>query len=246
MTGDHMGTGPRRHRATETDRTPSSVQPTAMSSRDAQGRRATALHEAGHAVATVLLFGVAPRVLTIRRAADYLGACIPPALSFDLSGHDPDRPLCLADPVIRGEVERVIVMFLAGSAAERLQWDLTSGWIEDAGSGADERQAAAMVAELETWAPHDRELLAFAEAAPAVAREISPDDSEAAGWSIRLAGESGGLYLIYLEAVARQFVTRHSAPILALADALLERSALNGEHAVSIVTAAREEHATDA
>lgn len=213
-----------------------------MSDRDAHllvprpPRAVIGLHEAGHFLGSVKLLNIVPGGLSIHRTDAFLGVCVlPDAPPIDFHRHDPARPWAV-DPALRREVERRIVFDLAGSAAERLQRFLPTGWrVDDETPAACEVRASAMAASLERFAPRDRDLLRDVEAMRVDHRETAPDDAEAADLAVRLAGAAGGALLIFQGAVADQFAHRYAAPILAIADALRERTVLSGDDALAIV-----------
>src|SRR4051794_32921778 len=83
---------------------------------DPTALRRTALHEAGHAVAELILGGQVEYVST-RPGNAFRGIEVAVPRPLDLGGFDPFRSVSVQPPGLRADVERRIVVFLAGEIA---------------------------------------------------------------------------------------------------------------------------------
>jgi hypothetical protein len=205
-------------------------------------RRRTAYHEAAHAVAGIL-YGRPIRVVSIRPGAQYRGTTLyesSTGLSEALAGvFDPSAPALLQPSETRTAIEREIVITLAGPTAG--QWaHVTTGRIEPDPCEIDAEKAAAGLAAL---SPRHRELIVSEEVSDA---ERVGDEQAASNLSWALIGEpiEEVMHLAWLRAVTSNLVVRQWHQIEALANALLDRTVLDGATAAAIVTAAPRRKAT--
>jgi hypothetical protein len=195
-------------------------------------RRRTAIHEAAHAVAAIAL-GHGVSLVSIRAGAGYRGITM---LQFgptfvSTSSVDLDLPVVRQPPNVRGSLEADIVVSLAGPMAA-LYADLKSGYLAPDPCDKAVEQAATDLSHL---SPRHRELIVTAEGLPD--HQYPGDETSASTLAWALAGEmtEAAAHVNWLRAVARNLVFAHWFQIVALADALLERTVLDGDTAKSIV-----------
>lgn len=193
----------------------------------------TAVHEAGHFLASYFLLGQAPEVVSVRPAEAHSGVNIRSA-QIDFTGHPAELPLPLADPRLRSLTERHLLVFLAGQAAERLVPRL--GFVPDPEPAAAAERLAESLARL---SPRHVELLADAESRPAPESPFESDDEEALRLALRLAGQEARLHVAWLSAVADRFVERFAPLVAALARELMARTVMSGDEAVNLIEGRR-------
>jgi hypothetical protein len=189
-------------------------------------RRRVAVHEAGHAVAFVVL-GIPLEFASIRPGRSFLGVVVPAARDgADLGALNFDA-ICNEPPALREDVERRIIAGLAGELAE-LYGTATpaSGYLDD----DDEQIARAALATLpsriaELVTEHEDRL-----------DPVTADEDAARELADAFAGpDVGPHYLAWLRAEARDLVTRYAAAILRVADALERRAILTGDAVAALV-----------
>ena len=189
-------------------------------------RRRTALHEAAHAVAHAVL-GVPIEYASIRSGRMSLGIVV--GVQRDrprMDGFEGDYPVPTQPPELRADVERSIIVTLAGDLAE-LYLD------EQRGSAYtnDEAETAA-VAALATLGPRLADLVVHLEESESVVG----DEDAARNLAVAFAGrEVGPLYLGWLRASAGELVITYRAAILRVADALERRAVLAGPAIAALV-----------
>jgi hypothetical protein len=200
-----------------------------------------ALHESAHFTANLLGRGEVAALVSVRPGKTHGGATIldaPARVNFTGRRNNPLG----ADLAWRRDVEWLIVVLLAGHAAEELA-GASVGRIPEPGLGDDERQAAALAQSLAELAPLHAQLLADSEARPLPSdgNPLAGDDLNAFELSFRLVGLEAQAHLGWLRAVARRFVNDHAHIIAALARELDRRTVVTGTDAAAIVHRIREE-----
>jgi hypothetical protein len=189
-------------------------------------RREIALHEAGHAVAFVVL-GLPLEYASIRPGRTFAGVAVPAKRSpIDVNEIQFGR-VSQQTPSIRAEVERRVIATLAGELAARY---LAAEPAPTAYVG-EEAETIAREA-LQRLRPRFAELVVHHEQA----EDTGTDEAnawEAAG--IFADGEPQALYLSWLRAEARLLVIRYSPAILRVAEALERHAVLNGEQVAALV-----------
>lgn len=191
-------------------------------------RRRTAIHEAAHAVASVVL-GVPVDYVSVRPGQTFSGITygVQRTLS-DLDGFDPFRAVTQQPAALRADIERKVMMTLAADIAVR---NLGPGPM----SGYDEPKEAEAIAyqTLARFGPRLAELI--------VAQETSEEPSEYDETKARdlvygFAGPDAAVaYLEWIRADAGELVRRYQAAILRVADALERRAVLRGKHVAALV-----------
>jgi hypothetical protein len=188
-------------------------------------RRGTALHEAGHAVAFVVL-GLPLEYASIRPGRTFNGTVSPVQSTIDVNEIQFGR-VSQQLPSLRSIVERRIIATLAGELAARYlaTEPAPAAYVDDAAETIA-REA------LQRLAPRVAELVVHHEQA----EDTGTDEAnawEAAG--IFADGEPQAAYLSWLRAEARLLVIRYSAAILRVAEALERHAVLNGEQVAALV-----------
>ena len=194
---------------------------------DSAARRRTALHEAGHAVASIVL-GIPVEYTSIRPGRAFSGiniAVLTPPADFDL--FDPDRPAVLHPPGLRADVERRIIRLMAGElAARRLDRSPPASMYTDDAAQRIARRALASLG------PRIAELVTANEQRD----EPSSDDQNAMDMARAFVGREGAFaYLRWLTSEAELFVARYAAAILRVADALERHAVLRGDAIAALV-----------
>jgi hypothetical protein len=188
-------------------------------------RRETALHEAGHAVAQVLLC-LPLEYASIRRGKTFGGVVVPAPMEIDVNGIQHGR-VSQQLPSLRSIVERRIISTLAGELAARY----LAAEPAPAGYVDDETETIAREA-LQRLGPRLAELVVHHEQA----EDTGSDEANA--WKdagIFADGEPQAAYLAWLRAEARLLVTTYAPAILRVADALEKYAVLNGEQVAALV-----------
>jgi hypothetical protein len=189
--------------------------------------RRTCIHEAGHAVASVVV-GEGVEFVSVRPTETFRGMNVsaPPAL--DLAGFDGFRSVSFEPPALRAGVERHVIMLLAGDLAA---WLLGPTPADDYHAASADEALARQA--LEKLGPRLSELLATIEA------DTEPqfgDEHNARVNCDAFAGPTvGALYLEFLRASARELVIRYARAIVRVADALERLHVLTGEQVAALV-----------
>ena len=190
----------------------------------AEDRRRTALHEAGHAVAGVVM-GRPLEYASIRPGRTFSGIAVPVPRDRP-PGFDPDRFVPVQPAELRADVERQIVTVLAGDLAALYLAEPRSGYVDT----SEEEVAAA----LEALGPRVAELVIHHET-----DEVPTDSDEerARGLALAFIGNDAGAahYLAWLRAEASQLVIRYRAAIVRVADALERHAVLAGDAIAALV-----------
>ena len=198
-----------------------------MTSDEAAARRRTALHEAGHAAADVVL-GLPLEYASIRAGRTFAGVAVPVARDL----RDADKltmyPTMLQPPALRDDVERRVISMLAGALAE-----LYLGELPPPRDYSDDEALAIARAALARLPPRLAELVVHHEE-----REdpTGGDEDNAYGLAEAIVGpEAAELYLALLRHEARALVVRYHAAIRSVADALERHAVLSGDAVAALV-----------
>lgn len=208
-----------------------------MPDADPSARRRTALHEAGHACAEVILGG-AVEYASIRPGRTFAGIEVPAARDLiDVDGFAPWLPsVTLEPPALRVAVERQIIATLAGELAALYLAPLPArGWYGPDDAAEIARQA------LVGLGPRIADLVVGHEL-----REQPTDSDEVSAQSLASAfagPEAGPYYVEWLRCEARELVTRYHAAIRRVADALERSAVLRGDQIAALVHPTQEEPA---
>ena len=210
--------------------------PTAHKRMTAAERRSVAIHEAGHAVADVVL-GIPVEYTSIRPGKTFAGIEVPAPFEVDLGSWNQYLPISAAPADLRAYVEKRIIAFLAGPIAAVILY-------EPVGRGAPVREefdpdAIARQA-LANLGPRLAELV--------VAKEESdePNNGDEAN-AFELANAfvgpdmGGAFYLEWLRVEARALVVRYAAAILRVADALERHAILQGDQVAALIHPPKED-----
>jgi hypothetical protein len=197
----------------------------ARDTRDDLERRRIALHEAGHAVADVLL-GLPIEYASIRAGRTFAGIEVPVPRPVP----DIDRltiyPTLLQPTALRNNIERRVIATLAGQLAELYLDEPSSGYMSDEADTIARQALAGLGARLvELVVEHEE-------------REESPgrDESRAFDLAGAMVGpDSAGLYLELLRHEARALVIRYHLAILRVADALERQAILSGDQVAALI-----------
>jgi hypothetical protein len=191
-------------------------------------RRRIAVHEAGHAVASIVL-GVPIEYVSIRTGLSFRGVALRVGARLEAADDfDPFRAVAAQPPELRADVERRIIGDLAGPIAEMFLADEPAA----RSYGGDEAETIARDA-LATLGPRLAELVAHWEMRE---ERRDGDEADAAGLAYAFAGpEAGGHYLEWLRAEARALVLRYRFAVLSVADALERAAVLSGEQVAALV-----------
>jgi hypothetical protein len=194
---------------------------------DITPRRLVAVHEAGHAVAHVVL-GRPVACASIRPGKRYAGVAIPEAAGLaDVDGFDPSKLVTGQPPAFRTDIERRIVVLMAGEAAVTL----LAGSRPAAGYSDDETDVIARKA-LDALPPRVLELVKAAEEDERPGSDH--EHAERLAWAI--AGDHASLhYLAWLRCQAEALVIGWRAAIIRVADALERRAVLTGDEIAALV-----------
>ena len=196
-------------------------------------RRWTALHEAGHGVAEVVLGG-AGKYVSIRPGKTFSGIHVSVPSERDTSQFNPFKPLITQPAELRADIEREVIVYLAGDLAAATLYEPSgdeSEAIEAPDTDALARQALAslgprlaelIVADEESDEPHEDD-------------ETRAHELASAFVSIGDDTMSGAFYLEWLRGEARALVLRYRAAILRVADALERHVVLQGEQVAALV-----------
>jgi hypothetical protein len=189
-------------------------------------RRTTAIHEAGHAVASIV-FGREVDYVSIRRGKGFNGIACSVPRPRDVAGYDPVSVL-RQPSALRADVERDIVVLLAGELAA-----LAFG-SEPAPARYDEDEFERVATDaLAALGPRVAELVIKNEASD----EVEYDRDGAIDLAMLMTEDvlAASAYFAWLEAEARAFVAAYRATILRVADALEEHAVRTGEHVARLV-----------
>jgi hypothetical protein len=188
-------------------------------------RREIALHEAGHAVAHVVL-GMPLEYASIRPGRTFGGVAVPGQRPIDVNEIQFGR-VSQQTPSIRAEVERRIIATLAGELAARFRA------AEPAPTAYVGEEAETIARDaLQRLGPRLAELVVHHEQAEDTGRDEA-NAWEAAG--LFADGEPQSFYLAWLRAEARILVTTYAPAILRVAEALERHAVLNGEQVAALV-----------
>jgi hypothetical protein len=204
-----------------------------------------ALHEAGHTVGLLWLLGRVPDVVSIRAGASYHGTMIeadwPP---LDLGGYNRGNPVCRADVALRNRVEAEMLVFLLGPAAEGLQFTPLVGGFPPPPPDIDRQRADVLALSLARLSPRESELL---EAREAILPDPEPrdDTDNAMSLSEELVKGEAGWHVLWLAASAQRAAERFGRFIVAIAEALNERTVIPGKDALAIFDRVLEEGEAD-
>jgi hypothetical protein len=172
-------------------------------------RARIAYHEAGHAVAAVMLGGRVTGPVSIEPTKRWLGVAFtrPPGFSRRESERVPlELPLATWPARVRRSFEVDALISLAGPAAEAMRPERLSGYIPSS-RHADDRRAAEATTVLTS---RDRRLLASGNGPEDDPRPW--DDKRAVDASVAAAGTRGGLLLEFLRAEAYDLVPWRTTP----------------------------------
>lgn len=128
---------------------------------------------------------------------------------------------------VRAELERDILVALAGAIAERYAAPAVNGYFADPPCTLAAERVAKALAQL---SPRHAELLERSEAEPA-----DDDDVRAREESELVARSEAGWHLVWLRAVADRLVAERASSIERLALVLLDRPAIPGDEAEAIL-----------
>jgi len=195
---------------------------------DPAGRRRTALHEAGHAVADYVL-GRPIEYVSIRPGLTFGGIAVTmPRDRPDAGGFAPWSPVALQPPALRADIERQIIATLAGELSA-LFLAVAPGTVRYSDDAAEEIAGGALAA----LGPRTAELVVDHEES-----EESSGSDETNAWDLAVAfagPEVGGHYLGWLRAEARELVICYHGAISRVADALERHAVLAGEQVAALV-----------
>jgi hypothetical protein len=195
-------------------------------------RRRTALHEAGHGIAQVVL-GRSVEYVSIRPGKTFSGVAVPiPHERLDIEGFNPFLPVAQEPAALRADIERDIIIDLAGDLATLL--DGPGDNAPPASSYRDEPDVDAIARRaLEQLGPRLAELVVEHEQSE---DPIDTDDAKAWTLAKAFAGpEASFWYLEWLRAETRELVIRNRVAILRVADALERHAVLRGEQVAALV-----------
>jgi hypothetical protein len=201
-----------------------------MTADPARDELRTAWHEASHAVILLRLTGTVPPTISIDPAV-----CFGSGRRPDFADHDPDAPLCLANPDLRRLVEADIIVRLAGHEAERLALPVTAR-VQD----PPEVVALARAAQ----PPKVLELLDIIDAEPASSvldleagalDDPRSDDAVALDLALRLAGMRANHYIVWCRVEAAALVGANLDAIRRLAAELLQRRIMGAAAILAIL-----------
>jgi hypothetical protein len=197
----------------------------------AADRRIIAIHEAGHAVADVLL-GIPVEFASIRPGKTFAGIEVPAPHRPDSFDWNQYLPISAAPADLRAYVEKRVIAFLSGHIAATTLYEplprrrrLT---VELPDADAIARDALASLG------PRLAELVVAHEESD---EETGGDEANAFALANAFAGPDmgGAFYLEWLRVEARALVARYEAAILRVADALERHAVLRGEQIAALV-----------
>lgn len=193
--------------------------------------REIAIHESGHALASVQ-FGFGLGVVSIRPGRKHLGITMADGpRRIILGGH----PLDGLDPTQRRLADQALVVTLIGDEATDLLRPRMGRQPDPAGYIGDARAFLDAVARpggsVAPLAPAMAARLAAAEADP----EGADDYERAVDLAYRVVGETWQPYVLWARAEARVLARDHASAIHALAAALVREEVIDGPSAIAIL-----------
>ena len=201
-------------------------------------RRATCLHEAAHATIAVIL-GDAVEYVSVRSGKHFRGIAVPPVRHErpEADRFAPWHPVCMQPPELRADVERSILVFLAGDLAALYLTPPQTSYVDE-----DVEEIARRA--LDNLGPRLAELVVGHEESDG---PFDDDDTKAVGLASAFAGPQAGVfYLAWLRAEARELVLRYQAAIRRVGDALERHAVLRGDEVAALVHPSRKEEQADA
>jgi len=184
-----------------------------------------AWHEVGHGLASLLMTGRPPDLVSIRPGQAFR------AITFGTGGDrwegqfDPDQLSLLQPTELRRAIEHRIVISLSGDAATDLAVPAESGYQSIT---RDRQYAEAAGRALNRLTPRHRELLAVAETR---STPLESDEEAAAGFSFALTGgvDESLVHVLWLRQVTRRLLLDHLDSMSRLVSRLLKDEVLDGE-----------------
>jgi len=204
----------------------------------AAARRLTCVHEAGHAVAEVVL-GQTVEYVSVRPGKHFGGIEVPVRHERpEADRFAPWHPVSLQPPELRADIERSIIVLLAGDLAALYLGPSQTSYV-----GEPEVEEIARRA-LDNLGPRIAELVGALEESDG---PFDDDDTKAVGLASAFAGPQAGIfYLAWLRAEASELVMRYQAAIRRVGDALERHAVLRGDEVAALVHPSRKEEQADA